>query len=110
MTITPEEIALVSVDDDLAAEWSGRLDQRQQAFDVLRAHVERVNAVASEFLRSMAEWYRAVMEAWGPAMRDLYDLFAEVPKSTRKPGRGRRAPSNRRRRLARRALLNGAGR
>lgn len=110
MTITPEEIALVSVDDDLAAVWSARLDARQQSLDVLRAHAERMNAMASELLRSLAEWDRAVMEAWGPAIRHLHDLFAEAPKSTRKPGRGRRAPSNRRRRLARRALLSGGTR
>lgn len=107
MTITPEEIALVSVDDELAAEWSTRLDARQQALDAYAGHV---SAALARFARSMDEWSREFSAAWGPAMRHLHDLFAEAPRPSRKPGRGRRAPSNRRRRLARRALLNGAGR
>lgn len=107
-TVTPEEIALVSVDDELSEYWTRELfpdpSERWLRFGrAMNDHFEteiapKVRGVLDAASLAIQEFARSL----SPIIRDAYNTIDQAQRQAgrHKPGRGRRAPANRRKRQA----------
>ena len=107
MTVDPEDIALVSVDDELSEEWSNLLDPRAQAMYLIRAPIEQIESAFEELASALQNYLARIWRQYGPLISRLYEALYGRPQPPRKNGRGRRAPANRRRRVAAIRRYNG---